>query len=522
MNAGLSRNQDTVWFEEEDDKTPEAFFDHFGIMESEEGHRRYSRALSVCSLSKHDRVLLSSKFNTWKQSEGVAFWERRRTRALGKKVMWKTTGKVLEGSEPFVDTVLAEIVEAQTSELSSKRVRTPSNDSESEHMVSSSPVATPYLFRQDSPAPSSVEEDEPPSYSDDTNPTLSRAHYKVLNQPVAWTVGTIDVVEKFRDFQRQNLHDFSLARDGIADLRHGSKFRTFLEPPLAAAAGKIEPTLVTIYEKWPTLEGVLNRVFAKNHYDDVSRAVRDEDMHDPVVGQNYFIFHDDIPTTLNEREGFIDFTWAFIRGGMTLARVETRSLEVLIAGVQERKNQDKDPWSEAKQVGHFADGAAFHGSSQLYLSEASAIHNVKNDKRVRDDFKLARAMRDSWSSQVRTTCRERVPPRGMAVFGSLSFKEETKICRLDFHGVFRLIEFGAFLIPLKKREFGFKAKAAMISCLELALRVQEELDARSLNTSVLSYEERIKLEEAASAIATTTPTPSKSRTKRRWSADHEE
>lgn len=48
---------------------------------------------------------------------------------------------------------------------------------------------------------------------------------------------------------------------------------------------------------------------------------------------------------------------------MTLARIEMRSLEVLITGVQESKSCDEDPFIGTKQVGHYADRVAFHGSS---------------------------------------------------------------------------------------------------------------------------------------------------------------
>ncbi|KAG0286605.1 hypothetical protein BGZ98_005011, partial [Dissophora globulifera] len=98
-----------------------------------------------------------------------------------------------------------------------------------------------------------------------------------------------------------------------------------------------------------------------------------------------------------------------------------------------------EPYAEQS----FHRNASWNESSQqqLYLSEASTIHNPKADKRVRDEFKLARAMRDSWVSQVRSSCRETVPRRGIAVFGSTSSKDETKLWRLNFIGVFRLIQY---------------------------------------------------------------------------------
>ncbi|KAG0252351.1 hypothetical protein DFQ27_008134 [Actinomortierella ambigua] len=178
-------------------------------------------------------------------------------------------------------------------------------------------------------------------------------------------------------------------------------------------------------------------------------------------------------------------------------------------------NHLKNPFKETKQIGQYAEEVAFHGSSQLYLSEASTIHDPKADKRARDEFKLARAMRDSWISQVRSTCRETAPRSGF--FGSTSSKDETKLWRLDFNGDFRLMQFDAFLVPLKKQEFGFKAKAAVTRCLELTLRIKEEIEARIAHASVIDYEMRIKLENAVFAIESTTATPSKSRTKRRWS-----
>ncbi|KAF9904743.1 hypothetical protein EC991_002380 [Linnemannia zychae] len=79
-----------------------------------------------------------------------------------------------------------------------------------------------------------------------------------------------------------------------------------------------------------------------------------------------------------------------------------------------------------------------------------------------------------------------------------------------------LIQFHASLVPLKRQEFGIKAKAAVTTCLEPTLRVKE-IEDRVAHASVVDYKMRIKLEDAVSAIESTTATPSKSRTKRRWS-----
>jgi len=62
------------------------------------------------------------------------------------------------------------------------------------------------------------------------DPALALEHFIPLNQPVQWTVEGVDLVHKFQEFRAENLHDFSLARDGIADMSFGSKFRRSLAP----------------------------------------------------------------------------------------------------------------------------------------------------------------------------------------------------------------------------------------------------------------------------------------------------
>ncbi|KAF9086004.1 hypothetical protein BGX29_001652 [Mortierella sp. GBA35] len=85
-----------------------------------------------------------------------------------------------------------------------------------------------------------------------------------------------------------------------------------------------------------------------------------------------------------------------------------------------------------------ADGVALFGDHQIYLAEASLIYEPKLDKEVKDKFKVARCMRDSWNSQIRSIAREAVPPAGLTVFGSTSFGDETKFYAMDFAGTYRL------------------------------------------------------------------------------------
>ncbi|KAG0377229.1 hypothetical protein BGX24_006473 [Mortierella sp. AD032] len=104
-----------------------------------------------------------------------------------------------------------------------------------------------------------------------------------------------------------------------------------------------------------------------------------------------------------------------------------------------------------------------------------------------------------------------VPPRGLAIFGSVSFKHETKLLRMDFQGAFRLQQFDLFIIPLNKRDFGSKMRAAVVSCLELAARLQQETERRFCQPSVvtLGYNERVEQADAMRMIEKTTSTPTK-------------
>ncbi|KAG9065189.1 hypothetical protein KI688_002512 [Linnemannia hyalina] len=363
--------------------------------------------------------------------------------------------------------------------------------------------STTYAGSNDSSASASNGSPSHPTHEPDfPDPTLNLEHYVTINQPVKWTVEEMDLVQKFREFRAENLHDFSLARDGVANLSVGSKFRKSLAPDVGKAATKLG-LVGELHTIWPTLTDILGRVFAKNHYDDVAEAITDESMKDPVaryIIAHYFAFQDHVPTHINELQGFADLTWPFIRGAMTMTGVETQYLEVPISGVLERKNLERDDLTEAKQPGQYANGVAIWGDSQVFLSEVSTTHSTKAEKLRRDEFKLARAMRDSWVSQVRATCKHSVPLSGIAVFGSSTFKGETKLWRLDFHGVFRLVHFNSFFVPLKKSEFGKKAKVSILLCLELAMRVKAEVDAREEGAAPIDHGMRELLEEAVSSI----------------------
>ncbi|KAF9117373.1 hypothetical protein BGW39_002253, partial [Mortierella sp. 14UC] len=164
---------------------------------------------------------------------------------------------------------------------------------------------------------------------------------------------------------------------------------------------------------------------------------------------HYLNFSDQVPGNLNEREGFGDLTWPFIRGALTLVGIRSRCFEIPIVGTKERKNYGRDLSMDIEEQASMADGVALFGKHQIYMAEASLIHDAKQDKESRDKFKVVRCMRDSWNSQIRSIARESMPPKGLAVFGSTSFEDETKFYAMDFVGVYRLREVGRMFVPLE-------------------------------------------------------------------------
>ncbi|KAF9123438.1 hypothetical protein BGW39_008969 [Mortierella sp. 14UC] len=334
---------------------------------------------------------------------------------------------------------------------------------------------------------------------DSPDTELRLDHFATLGQAVDWSVDGTDMIQKFHEFRAGNKGPFSLARDGIMDLTQDSSFCQALKPNVRSLVRRAEPS-PDIHERWPTLGPIFDRVFASNNYDDVANAVRSESMQDPIASYlfviimaywQYFRFHDAIPENISEREGFTGLTWSFIQTPLTLYGLQSRYLE------------------DVKEIGQYADAVAIHNNLQLLLAEAALIHYPKLEKRRQDEYKLARAMRDSWVGHVRSIGSLAVPPRGLAMFGSVSFKDETKLLRMDFQGAFRLQQFDLFIIPLNKRDFGSKMRTAVVSCLELAARLQQETERRCQPSATLGYNERVELADALRMIAKTTSTPTK-------------
>ncbi|KAG0256056.1 hypothetical protein BGZ95_005588, partial [Linnemannia exigua] len=262
----------------------------------------------------------------------------------------------------------------------------------------------------------------------------------LLNQLDVWKVGD-------KDFKQQQTQSrFSLALDGIADVTPESAFSRSLPVAERILANAI--CVKSINEQWQSLSSILSRVCGQCYsYDQVFQASRKEDVNEPVVDylraiiysySHYLESHEEVSRNINEREGFGDLTWSFIRGALKLVKIPSRCFEIPMIGTKERRNVGRDLYVETEEQAPMADGVALFGDHQIYLAEASLIYEPKLDKEVKDKFKLVRCMRDSWNSQIKSISREAVPPIGLTVFGSTSFGDETKFYAMDFAGTYRL------------------------------------------------------------------------------------
>ncbi|CAO3572332.1 unnamed protein product [Mortierella alpina] len=220
-----------------------------------------------------------------------------------------------------------------------------------------------------------------------------------LNQQGTWSVGDVDLLSKFNNFRNQQPQSrYSLALDGIADVTPGSAFYLTLSQEQRILANTI--SFKEVDKRWPTLSSILSRVCVHTYsYENVVEAVRKEDANDPLVDylraitnnySHYLTFSDHVPRNINEREGFGDLTWPFIRGALTLVNIPSRCFEIPVIGTKDRKNYGRDHSVETEEQASMADGVAFFEDHQIYLAEASLMHEAKLDKQVKDkDFKSA-------------------------------------------------------------------------------------------------------------------------------------
>lgn len=97
-----------------------------------------------------------------------------------------------------------------------------------------------------------------------------------------------NILQAFREFRDENLGPFSVARDWIANLMYDSTFCQALDPALLSAVRRAD-SAPDIYERWPTLRAIIDRVFVSDGYDDVANAIRSESMQDPIAAYLFVV-----------------------------------------------------------------------------------------------------------------------------------------------------------------------------------------------------------------------------------------
>ncbi|KAF9332586.1 hypothetical protein BG006_004540 [Podila minutissima] len=353
--------------------------------------------------------------------------------------------------------------------------------------------------------------------------------FKALKQTTEWQEEGVDYVALFKEYQRTVTDEVftSLTNDLIADLTplssKADSFPHFINTnkglrALKAARRGREMTR-TVNSEWPAFKEISSRVFTQGvqSYEDIRKNIAKEDQLHPMVMYmqsillsyfHYFKFDSEVPSSLNEREAFVDCTWSFIRGAFTMANIPTRMLEIAINGNKDRKVQLKVK-GERQDCARKADGVGFHAHQQIYIAESALIYGATQDKKDEDAWKSKRALRDSWVSQIKAISQTSHPRSGMSVFGSTSHNGETQFFAMDYKGLFRVRTLTSMMVPMQATSFAPGMQHCILACLEFVLHILDESERRNSAAKVTCQEESEDFLEAAAAIPTTSSTPKK-------------
>jgi hypothetical protein len=115
--------------------------------------------------------------------------------------------------------------------------------------------------------------------------TIDEKTLSMLNQRLEWKYGDIDILQRFKSYRSKSQNPFCLSKDHIADLTEGSKFlQKFSQDTRLGLLEELTPS-VAIHNQWPTFKEVSERIFKPGFtFDDVSSAIKDETMKDPIAG----------------------------------------------------------------------------------------------------------------------------------------------------------------------------------------------------------------------------------------------
>ncbi|KAF9346213.1 hypothetical protein BGX34_004099 [Mortierella sp. NVP85] len=354
--------------------------------------------------------------------------------------------------------------------------------------------------------------------------------FSAFGQDTEWrSASKINYLADFKDYQRRT--GDSLAMDMIADVSVGSNERGSFSKWLKDRHGKdvlkearFKPqAFKAIEDMWPSWVEVTNRVFAndvKTYRDVCKRAAAEPNQEEAIVVyvncvlhsyMHHFAFGDVISDKVNEREAFVDTTWSFVRTALTIAGIPTRMMEIPIDGNRDRKTEEAKQKGGRQSTARKADGVGLYKDRQLYIAEAAQLYKATLDKKDDDAWKVKRAMRDGWVSQLRRIC-ETHRPNKLVVFGSTSHRDVTKFYSMDFVGCFRVSSILSMVVPLESGVgFAEKMKSCMRTCLEFALILLKEMEKRNGAVFIDNFEDREELSDLAASIPATSLTPVKAK-----------
>ncbi|KAF9349845.1 hypothetical protein BGX34_001565 [Mortierella sp. NVP85] len=315
----MPQTEHLEWLAQQEICTFTAFVINFQYTDRDQAYADYEELVSTSHLKESVRKRILEDLQSWKRNEsGVEmFWlERESYMAVRKGEKVASTGLIKVATKGLPDTITQGVATAELSEPVSSRTSAAATATNGGLGSSSSITATTSAFYDpkspflDTSTPASgpkrtpteaepgggptknpeshgnskasTRSEKPVQEPEFPDPTANLEKFVALNQEVEWIVQGEDLVQKFREFRAQNLQDFSLARDGTADVTIHSKFRKSLAPNVGRAANRVDP-ISNLHKRWPTLKDVLERVFAKSHYDGVDRAIAKENLADPVV-----------------------------------------------------------------------------------------------------------------------------------------------------------------------------------------------------------------------------------------------
>ncbi|KAF9100551.1 hypothetical protein BGX29_006498 [Mortierella sp. GBA35] len=345
---------------------------------------------------------------------------------------------------------------------------------------------------------------------------VSEKHFQDLNLRTKWKHLDIDVLAIFKEYAEARSSDtYELAADEIADLTlHGSWTRSLSDDAYHAALfGTLELESDTAVEK------LVDKVFAEGaHFSAALTDLRAMDhqkqdvqyISEVFTGLQHFIRTQTLQGSPNERQLFADLILPGFVGAMEQEGLPVRTFEVIVRGSTKRQNNGKNALIDRKLPGHQADAIVeVPEGYQLVIMESARLFSATDEKVVRDHFKLARDMKDTYIDTIKLLIsNNRQPPPDLTVFGIQVCGAEATFLAMDYLGAFRLYDLGHARIPNTLP--GFRNQMAHLLGMFKAFARLVATQYRSYSRlSQLSIVQRRAYDRAVNRIKVTSTTPTK-------------